>query len=40
MIAMEIVKAWLNTDPLTEEKYRRRVLKVKEINDKHCVPVK
>lgn len=40
MIAMEIVKAWLHTDPLMDEKYRRRVDKVKEINDKHCVPVK
>lgn len=30
----------LNTDPLMEEKYRRRVDKVKAINDKHCVPVK
>ena len=39
-IAMEIVKVWLTTDPLTAEKYRRRVEKVKEINDKHCVPVK
>ncbi|MBR1396416.1 MAG: RpiB/LacA/LacB family sugar-phosphate isomerase [Selenomonadaceae bacterium] len=39
-IAMEIVKMWLKTEPLTAEKYRRRVQKVKEINDKHCVPVK
>ena len=40
MMAGEIVKTWLNTDPLMEEKYRRRVDKVKLINDKHCVPVK
>ena len=40
MMANEIVKTWLNTDPLMEEKYRRRVDKVKAINDKHCVPVK
>ncbi|MCH3984150.1 MAG: RpiB/LacA/LacB family sugar-phosphate isomerase [Lactobacillus delbrueckii] len=40
MMAGETVKAWLNTDPLMEEKYRRRVDKVKAINDKHCVPVK
>ena len=40
MMAGEIVKAWLNTDHLMEEKYRRRVDKVKAINDKHCVPVK
>lgn len=38
-IAMEIVKTWLNTEPLTAEKYRRRVKKVEEINNKHCVPV-
>jgi len=38
-IAMETVKVWMHTDPLTEEKYRRRVRKVTEINDKHCVPV-
>ena len=40
MMANEIVKTWLNTDPLMEEKYHRRVDKVKAINDKHCVPVK
>lgn len=40
MMAEEIVKIWLHTDPLTEEKYVRRVNKVKAINDKHCVPVK
>ena len=40
MMVGEIVKAWLNTDHLMEEKYRRRVDKVKAINDKHCVPVK
>lgn len=40
MMAGEIVKTWLNTDPLMEEKYRRRVDKVKAINDKHCVPGK
>lgn len=38
-IAMEIVKTWLATDALTDEKYRRRVKKVADINDKHCVPV-
>ncbi|WP_027438777.1 RpiB/LacA/LacB family sugar-phosphate isomerase [Lachnospira multipara] len=36
LIALETVKTWLNTDPLMEEKYRRRVKKVQEINDKHC----
>ncbi len=39
-IAMEIVKTWMSTDALTAEKYRRRVKKVSDINDKHCVPVK
>ena len=40
LMAMEVVKTWLNTDPLMEEKYRRSVQKVFDINDKHCVPVK
>ena len=39
-IAMEIVKTWMKTEPLTAEKYRRRVKIVADINDKHCVPVK
>ena len=39
-IAMEIVEVWMKTDPLTAEKYRRRVQKVKDINVKHFVPVK
>ena len=40
MMASEIVKTWMTTDPLMEEKYRRRVDKVKAINDNHCVTVK
>lgn len=40
MIAMEIVKTWMTAEPLTAEKYVRRRNKVKEINDRHCVPVK
>ena len=36
LISMEIVKTWLNTDPLMEEKYRNRVKKVCDINDK-CI---
>ena len=40
MIAMEIVKTWMHTDPLTAEKYVRRRDKVREINDRHCVPVR
>ena len=39
-IAMEIVKVWLKTAPLTAEKYARRRDKVTEVNNKHCVPVK
>ena len=40
LMAMEVVKTWLTTDPLMEEKYRRRVQKVCDIDAKHCVPVK
>ncbi|HAH75901.1 MULTISPECIES: RpiB/LacA/LacB family sugar-phosphate isomerase [Kandleria] len=40
MMASEIVKTWMTTDALTEEKYTRRVQKVKDINDKHCVKIK
>lgn len=36
MIAMEIVKTWMNTEPLTAEKYVCRRDKVKEINDELC----
>ena len=39
-IAMEIVKTWMQTEALTAEKYRRRVRKVEDINNRHCVPVK
>ena len=38
-IAMEIVKTWMRTDPLTAEKYSRRREKVVKINDDHCTPV-
>ena len=31
---------WMTTDAFTAEKYVKRVQKVKDINDKHCVPVK
>ncbi len=40
MIAMEIVKTFMKTEPLTAEKYIRRVKKVQKINDEHCVPIK
>lgn len=39
LISMEIVKTWLNTDPLMDAKYRNRVQKVCDINDRCCVPV-
>lgn len=37
-IALEIVKVWMTTEWLghTEEKYARRVNKVREIDAKHC----
>lgn len=40
-IALEIVKVWLRTEWLgsTDEKYRRRVAKVQEINARHTVPI-
>jgi len=40
LIATEIVKTWMTTDPLTADKYVNRVKKVKAINDQYCVPVK
>ena len=40
LISSEIVKTWMTTDAFTAEKYVNRVNKVKEINDRHCVPVK
>ena len=40
MIAMEIVKTYMSTDPLTADKYVRRVKKVQKINDEYCTPVK
>jgi ribose 5-phosphate isomerase B len=30
----------MTTDAFTAEKYVKRVAKVKDINDRHCVPVK
>ena len=40
LISTEIVKTWMTTDAFTAEKYVNRVQKVKDINDRHCVPVK
>jgi ribose 5-phosphate isomerase B len=39
LISTEIVKTWMTTDAFTAEKYVNRVQKVKDINDKHCVPL-
>ena len=36
-IALEIVRTWMTTDFLPEEKYIRRVEKVKAISEKHLV---
>ena len=38
-LAVEVVKAWMSTDWLTDEKYRRRVQKVVDINDRHLRPL-
>jgi ribose 5-phosphate isomerase B len=38
-LAMEIVRTWMSTDFLDEEKYRRRVAKVREISDRHLVAI-
>ena len=39
-IAMEIVKTWMHTDPLTAEKYQRRIEKVKAIDAAQCKKVR
>lgn len=36
-LALDIVRVWMDTEWLTDEKYRRRVAKVVEINDRHLV---
>ena len=38
-LAMEIVRVWMTTDFLDEEKYRRRVAKVREITERHLRPL-
>lgn len=38
-IALEIVNVWMTTDFLAEEKYIRRVNKVKEISERHLKPL-
>ena len=36
LMAEETVKVQMTTEPLMQEKYRNRVKKVEEINNKHC----
>ena len=38
-LAHEIVRVWMSTDFLDEEKYRRRVAKVREITERHLRPL-
>ncbi len=38
-LAHEIVRVWMATEPLTDEKYRRRVAKVVEISERHLRPL-
>ncbi len=38
-LALDIVRVWMSTDWMTDDKYRRRVAKVVEINDRHLVPL-
>ena len=38
-LAHEIVRVWMATDFLDEEKYRRRVAKVREITERHLRPL-
>lgn len=38
-LAMEIVRTWMTTDMLTDEKYQRRVAKVVEICERHLAPL-
>lgn len=38
-LAMEIVRTWMTTDMLTDEKYQKRVAKVVEISERHLAPL-
>ena len=38
-IALEIVTVWMTTDFLDTDKYRQRVAKVREISERHLVPL-
>lgn len=39
VLALEIVRVWMRTEALTDDKYRRRVAKVVAINDQHLKPL-
>jgi len=39
VLALEIVRVWMRTEPLSDDKYRRRVAKVVAINDQHLKPL-
>ncbi len=38
-LAQEIVRVWMTTEPLSDEKYRRRVAKVIAINEQNLKPL-
>ena len=39
VLALEIVRVWMRTEPLSDEKYRRRVAKVAAINEQNLKPL-
>ena len=39
VLALEIVRVWMRTEPLSDEKYRRRVSKVVAINEQNLKPL-
>ena len=39
VLALEIVRVWMRTEPLSDEKYRRRVAKVVAINEQTLKPL-
>src|SRR5574344_2588413 len=38
-LALEIVRVWMTTEPLSDDKYRRRVAKVIAINEQNLKPL-
>ena len=38
-LALDIVRVWMTTEPLSDEKYRRRVAKVIAINEQNLKPL-